>query len=114
LQPREGVTLEMVESSLLDRKRVLPCAVLLQGEFGVDGLFVGVPIVLGAAGMERIFEIELTDDERGAFERSAAGARAPTTGPRSSVQRQPSRSLSTRCPDEVRLLGRRAVPSRRV
>jgi malate dehydrogenase len=62
----------MVESILLDRKRVLPCAVLLQGEFGVNGLFVGVPVVLGAAGMERIFEIELTADERTAFERSAA------------------------------------------
>jgi len=65
-------TFEMVESILLDRKRVLPCAVLLQGEFGVDGLFVGVPVVLGAAGMERIFEIELTADERAAFQRSAA------------------------------------------
>ena len=79
-------TFEMVESILLDRKRVLPCAVLLQGEFGVDGLFVGVPVVLGAAGMERIFEIELTADEQAAFERS----------------RLPSRSLSTRCPDGVR------------
>jgi malate dehydrogenase len=68
-------TFEMVESILLDRKRVLPCAVLLQGEFGVDGLFVGVPVVLGAAGMERIFEIELTADERAAFERSAAAVR---------------------------------------
>src|SRR6187402_2071037 len=65
-------TFEMVESILLDRKRVLPCAVLLQGEFGVDGLFVGVPVVLGAGGMERIFEIELTGDERAAFERSVA------------------------------------------
>ena len=54
---------------------MLPCAVLLQGEFGVDGLFVGVPVVLGATGMERIFEIELTADERAAFERSAAAVR---------------------------------------
>src|ERR687892_1466065 len=57
-------TFAMVESILLDRKRVLPCAVLLQGEFGTDGLFVGVPVVLGAAGMERVFEIQLTGDER--------------------------------------------------
>src|SRR6185503_3229038 len=56
-------TFEMVESILLDRKRVLPCAVLLQGEFGTDGLFVGVPVVLGSGGMERVFEIELTDQE---------------------------------------------------
>jgi malate dehydrogenase len=65
-------TFEMVESILLDRKRVLPCAVLLQGEFGVDGLFVGVPVVLGSAGLERVFEIELTSDEQAAFQASAA------------------------------------------
>ena len=68
-------TFEMVEAILLDRKRVLPCAVLLTGEFGVDGLFVGVPVVLGAKGMERVFEIELTPDERAAFEASAAAVR---------------------------------------
>ena len=65
----------MVEAILLDRKRVLPCAVRLQGEFGVDGLFVGVPVVLGRGGMERVFEIELTDDERAAFQRSANAVR---------------------------------------
>ena len=63
---------EMVESILLDRKRVLPCAVRLAGEYGHDGLFVGVPIVLGARGVERVIEIELSDDERAAFDRSAA------------------------------------------
>jgi malate dehydrogenase len=68
-------TFEMVESILLDRKRVLPCAVLLQGEFGIDGLFVGVPVVLGATGLERVFEIELTTDERTAFERSVEAVR---------------------------------------
>jgi malate dehydrogenase len=62
---------EMVEAILLDRKRVLPCAVLLRGEFGVEGLFVGVPIVIGRAGLERVFEIDLTDEEQAAFERSA-------------------------------------------
>ena len=66
---------EMVEAILLDRKCVLPCAVRLQGEFGVDGLFVGVPVVLGRGGMERVFEIELTDDERAAFQRSADAVR---------------------------------------
>jgi malate dehydrogenase len=66
---------EMVESILLDRKRVLPCAVKLQGEFGVDGLFVGVPVVLGAHGMERVFEIELTADEQAAFQKSAEAVR---------------------------------------
>ena len=66
---------EMVESILLDRKRVLPCAVLLQGEFKTQGLFVGVPVVLGAGGLERIFEIELTADEQAAFDRSAEAVR---------------------------------------
>ena len=68
-------TFEMVEAILHDRKRVLPCAVLLRGEFGVDGLFVGVPVVLGAGGMERVFEIELTAAEQAAFERSADAVR---------------------------------------
>jgi malate dehydrogenase len=63
---------EMVESILLDRKRVLPCAVLLKGEFGTTDLFVGVPAVLGARGMERVFEIRLTADEQVAFDASAA------------------------------------------
>jgi malate dehydrogenase len=70
-----AATFEMVEAILLDRKRVLPCAVLLQGEFGTEGLFVGVPVVLGARGMERIFEIELSADERVAFDASAAAVR---------------------------------------
>ena len=66
---------EMVEAILLDRRRVLPAAVYLQGEYGIDGLFVGVPAVLGACGMERVIEIELTPDERTAFEHSAAAVR---------------------------------------
>jgi malate dehydrogenase len=68
-------TFEMVDAILRDRKRVLPCATYLQGEFGVDGLFVGVPIVLGRGGLERVFEIDLTADERVAFDRSVAAVR---------------------------------------
>ncbi len=63
-------TFEMVDAILRDRRRVLPCAVYLQGEYGVDGLFVGVPVVLGAGGTQRVIEITLTADERAAFERS--------------------------------------------
>jgi malate dehydrogenase len=66
---------EMVDAILLDRKRVLPCAVLLNGEYGTDGLFVGVPVVLGAGGMERVIEIELLPDEQAAFAASAASVR---------------------------------------
>jgi len=66
---------EMVESILLDRRRVLPCAVYLQGEFKTRELFVGVPVVLGSRGMERVLEIELTADEQAAFDHSAASVR---------------------------------------
>src|SRR3954453_19684083 len=68
-------TFEMVDAILRDRKRVLPCATYLQGEFGVDGLFVGVPGVLRRGGLERVFEIELTPEERQAFEKSVDAVR---------------------------------------
>src|ERR1700741_46937 len=63
---------EMVDAILRDRKRVLPCAVHLQGEYGVKGLFVGVPVVLGHGGLQRVIEIELTAEEQKAFDKSAA------------------------------------------
>jgi malate dehydrogenase len=68
-------TFEMVDAILRDRKRVLPCAAYLQGEYGVDGLFVGVPVVLGTRGMERVLEITLREDEQAAFDRSAGAVR---------------------------------------
>ncbi|HEX4897710.1 MAG TPA: malate dehydrogenase [Candidatus Limnocylindrales bacterium] len=70
-----AATFEMVDAILGDRKRVLPCAVLLNGEYGVDGLFVGVPVVLGAGGMERVIEIKLSEDEAAAFQKSAGAVR---------------------------------------
>jgi malate dehydrogenase len=66
---------EMVESILQDRRRVLPCAVLLEGEYRTKGLFVGVPVVLGRNGLERIVEITLTADEQTAFDKSAGSVR---------------------------------------
>ncbi|HEX8855446.1 MAG TPA: malate dehydrogenase [Thermoleophilaceae bacterium] len=66
---------EMVDSIVFDQKRVLPCAALCQGEFGIDGLFVGVPVRLGAEGVEEIVEIELDDAERGELEKSADAVR---------------------------------------
>ncbi len=66
---------EMVESIVLDRRRVLPCAVLLQGEYGQDNLFVGVPVVLGSNGLEKIIQITLTADEQAAFDKSAGAVR---------------------------------------
>ncbi|HUG48117.1 MAG TPA: malate dehydrogenase [Candidatus Limnocylindria bacterium] len=66
---------QMVDSILNDRHAVLPCAAYLQGEYGVDGLFVGVPVQLGRRGIEQVVEIELGADERQGFERSVAAVR---------------------------------------
>jgi malate dehydrogenase len=62
----------MAESYLRDKKRVLPCAAWLNGEYGIKDLYVGVPVVIGAKGVERIVEIELNSAERAMFEKSAA------------------------------------------
>jgi malate dehydrogenase len=66
---------EMVEAILRDKKKVLPCAALCRGEYGVNGLFVGVPARLGVAGMEGIFEIRLTPQERGSFDQSVSAVK---------------------------------------
>ncbi|MGE0096385.1 MAG: malate dehydrogenase [Alphaproteobacteria bacterium] len=64
--------IEMAESYLRDKKRVLPCAAQLNGEYGVKGLYVGVPVVIGAGGVERIVEIKLSADEKKMFDHSVA------------------------------------------
>ena len=66
---------EMVEAILKDKKKILPCAVHLEGEYGIRGLFVGVPVKLGARGIEQIFEIKLTAEEQAALHKSAAAVR---------------------------------------
>jgi malate dehydrogenase len=66
---------EMVDSMVLDQKRVLPCTALLEGEYGCDGLYIGVPVVLGAAGIERIVELDLSADEQAELARSAEAVR---------------------------------------
>jgi malate dehydrogenase len=62
---------EMVEAILKDKKKILPCAVHLEGEYGIKGLFVGVPVKLGANGLEQIIEIKLTAEEQAALNKSA-------------------------------------------
>jgi malate dehydrogenase len=64
-------TVEMVESILKDKKKVLPCAVHLEGEYGIQGLFVGVPVKLGKEGIEKIYEIKLDEKETQALKKSA-------------------------------------------
>ena len=66
---------QMVDAVMLDQKRVLPCTALLQGEYGIDDLYMGVPVKLGAGGVEEIVELDLTDDERSALAESAAAVR---------------------------------------
>mmetsp|Transcript_5928 Transcript_5928/g.3359 ORF Transcript_5928/g.3359 Transcript_5928/m.3359 type:complete len:310 (+) Transcript_5928:68-997(+) len=66
-----SAAVEMAESILKDKKKILPCAVLLSGEYGINDLFIGVPVKLGTNGVEEIIEIELKDDEKVALDKSA-------------------------------------------
>lgn len=66
-----AAAVEMVEAILKDKKKILPCAVYLEGEYGISGLYVGVPVKLGEKGVEQIIEIKLTADEQAALNRSA-------------------------------------------
>ena len=70
-----AATVEIVESILKDKKKVLPCAALLEGEYGVNGLFVGVPVKLGGQGIEKIYEIQLEAGERAMLDKSIAAVR---------------------------------------
>src|SRR5580698_4284082 len=70
-----AAAVEMVESILKDKKKVLPCAAYLEGEYGIQGLFVGVPVKLGAQGIEKILEIRLQPDEQTALQKSAAAVK---------------------------------------
>jgi malate dehydrogenase len=72
--PSAAVT-EMVEAILKDKKKILPCAVYLEGEYGIKGLFVGVPVKLGAKGIEQIIEIKLTPQEKSELDRSASAVK---------------------------------------
>jgi len=68
-------TVEMVEAILKDKKKILPCAAYLDGQYGVKGLYVGVPVKLGRKGVEQIIEITLLPEEQAAFQKSAAAVR---------------------------------------
>ena len=70
-----SAAVEMAESILKDKKKILPCAVYLEGEYGLEKLFIGVPAKLGAGGMEEIVEIQLTDEEKAALDHSADAVR---------------------------------------
>jgi malate dehydrogenase len=65
----------MVDSIMLDEKRVLPCTAYLEGEYGIEGLYMGVPCKLGPRGIEQIVELDLSDDEQEALRKSAGAVR---------------------------------------
>jgi malate dehydrogenase len=73
-----SAAVEMVEAILKDKKKILPCSVLLQGEYGIRDLFVGVPVKLGARGVEQIIQIKLTAEEDAALKKSAAAVKELT------------------------------------
>jgi malate dehydrogenase len=73
-----AAVVEMIDAIFKDRKRILPCAAYLQGEYGIHDVFVGVPVKLGARGIEQIVEIKLTPEEQAALEKSAAAVRELT------------------------------------
>ena len=66
---------QMVDSIMLDEKRVLPCTAYLEGEYGIEGLYMGVPVKLGAAGIEAIYQLDLTDDEQALLKKSSDAVR---------------------------------------
>jgi len=70
-----AAVVEMIDAIFHDRKKILPCAAYLEGEYGINGLFVGVPVKLGARGIEQIIEIKLTPDEQAALQKSAAAVK---------------------------------------
>ena len=65
-------TFQMVKSILLDEKRVLPCAAFLNGEYGIKDIYMGVPVILGEKGVEKIVEVKLTKEEKAQFRKSSA------------------------------------------
>jgi malate dehydrogenase len=70
-----AAAVEMAEAILKDKKKILPCAAYLEGEYGINGYCIGVPCKLGAAGLEHIIEIKLTDEEDAALKRSVAAVK---------------------------------------
>ncbi|MFW6081009.1 MAG: malate dehydrogenase, partial [Desulfosalsimonas sp.] len=71
-----SAAVEMAEAILMDRKKILPCAAYLEGEYKISGLFIGVPVKLGRAGIEEIIEITLEDEEAEALQKSADAVRS--------------------------------------
>ena len=69
----------MAESYLRDKKRLIPCAALCEGEFGIDGYFIGVPTVIGANGIEKIIEFEMNNEEKGQLEQTLNAVKETVT-----------------------------------
>src|SRR5690606_615214 len=87
----------MAESYLLDKKRVLPCAAQLNGEYGVKGLYIGVPVVIGANGVEKIIEIELDAEEKKMFDHSVSAVKELATKAKAA---EPGKRLLIKTPQQ--------------
>ena len=110
-----SAAIEMAEAYLKDRKRVLPCAASLSGEYGVSGLYVGVPVVIGAGGVERVVEIALNRAEKVRFDKSVAAVRELVEDVRKMMHKaavKPTRTRAVRTGGRRTATGARA-PSRR-
>src|SRR5690606_28768580 len=103
-----AATVQMVESIVKDKKRILPCSAWLEGEFGLSGLFLGVPCKLGRNGLEKIVEVELTTEERAMLESSASAVRETMA-----LLGQPANGYENRVPARSADPGRAPLPRAR-
>ena len=94
-----SAAIQMAEAYLRDQKRVLPCAAYLQGQYGVRNVYVGVPVVIGSGGIERIIEIKLNAAERKAFDRSVVAVKELVTATkkvrRAAARKKPAKSKAS-------------------
>ena len=106
--------MEMLDAILLDRKRILPCSAYLEGEYGIKDLFVGVPVVLGAGGVERVVEIELTEASRALRPRTQSAKSSASSAHSRACHRRDGPYPRVRFLDTIESGRRLAVPNQAV
>ncbi len=113
-----AAAIQMAESYLLDKKRVLPCAAHLDGQYGVNGLYVGVPVVIGAGGVERVVEIDLDRAEKALFDKSVSAVRGLIEEVRKlqrgdSLMKKPAKSKRTAAKPAAKKAAKKAAPKKK-
>lgn len=109
-----AAAIEMAESYLKDKKRVLPCAAHLSGQYGVKNMYVGVPVVIGAKGVERIVEIKLDRDEKALFNKSVRAVRGLMTAILKMEQKAAPKKAATKAPKKRKAPAKKAAPKKAV